>query len=627
MMRGVALMTAAALLAAPVAAQEISVGLGTAVTSIDPHFHNLASNIKISIHVFDRLVDQDERQRAIPGLASSWKAIDDTTWEFTLRPGVRFHDGQDFTGEDVAATLRRVAWVPNSPNSFITYTRAITETVLVGPHTVRFRTATPYPLLPVDLSSVNITSRKHERAPTAEFNNGTATIGTGPFRFVEYLPGDRINLVRNDEYWGPKPHWAKASLRILTAHPSRVAALLAGDVQAIDDVPPGDSARLGADRNVTLLRGRSNSVLFLHMDQFRDQAPFVTDKAGAPLAANPFKDQRVRLAVSKAINRAALAERVMEGAATPAASLLAEGFFGSSPKLKPEPYDPEGARKLLADAGYPNGFTVTLHGPVGRYVNDSLVAQAIAPMLVRAGIETKVVVQPWAPFIAAASAPGYAYSFILIGNSATTGEASFGLRVQFASVDAAKGMGGSNRARYSNPVIDRMIDQAMATIDDRRREGLLQEIAEVAMADQAVVPLFHADHLFAVRRGLAYTPRAEGYMPAQLIRPRERSETIRPRTGSAGWVAQSPKTATSRADSLTISQTAFFRRSSEVMGSRRPVAGLKRVKSRMRCASGLVPVAMVVQTSGDSGGTRDRSTPERPSRVRRSSSGIAPAAR
>ncbi len=505
--------------AQPAAAQEISLAYGTAVTALDPHFHNLASNIKMSMHIFDPLVDQDERQRPIPALATAWKTIDDTTWEFTLRPGVRFHDGQDFTAEDVASTLRRVPWVPNSPNSFVTYTRAITETVIIDPHTVRFRTATPYPLLPNDLSSVEITSRRQEAAPTADFNAGTAAIGTGPFRFAGYVPGDRVTLQRNDAYWGTAPHWQKATLRIITSQPSRIAALLAGDVQAIDDVPPSDLARLQADRSVTVLRGQSNSVLFLHMDQARDQTPFVTDKSGAPLPRNPFKDQRVRLAISKAINRAALVERVMEGAATPASSLLANGFFGSSPKLRPEPYDPDGARRLLAEAGYPNGFAVTLHGPVGRYVNDSLVAQSIAPMLIRIGIETKVVVLPWATFIAQGSAPTYAYSLILIGNSATTGEASFGLRVQFATVDLQKGMGGSNRARYSNPQVDDVLARAMATIDDGRREALLQQVAEIAMADQAIVPLFHQENLFATRKGLRYVPHAAGYMPAHMIRP------------------------------------------------------------------------------------------------------------
>ena len=503
----------------PATAQDIALGLGTAVTSIDPHFHNLASNIKIAMHIFEPLVDQDALQRPVPGLASAWKAIDDTTWEFTLRNGVRFHDGQEFGAEDVVATLSRVPWVPNSPNSFATYTRAIIETIIVDPHTVRFRTAAPYPLLPIDLSSVEIISRRHERAPTAEFNSGQATIGTGPFRFVAYLPGDRVTLQRNDAYWGVKPHWQNATLRLITNHPSRVAALLAGDVQAIDDVPPSDLAKLQADATVTVLRARSNSVLFLHMDQFRDQTPFATDKSGAMLPANPFKDRRVRMAISKAINRAALVDRVMEGAAVPAGSLLADGFFGASPRLKPDTFDPEAARRLLAEAGYAGGFALTIHGPIGRYVNDNLVLQAIAPMLVRIGIDTKVVVLPWATFITQASPPTYAYSMLLIGNSATTGEASFGLRVQFATVDPQKGMGGSNRARYSNPLVDEVLGRAMATIDDARREALLREVAEIAMADQAIVPLFHQDNIFATRRGLQYTPRTDGYMSAYMIRP------------------------------------------------------------------------------------------------------------
>src|SRR5262249_47606178 len=138
--------------------QEIALGLGAAITSLDPHFHNLASNIKISLHIFDRLVDQDERMRPIPGLASEWRVGDELTWEFKLRPGVKFHDGSDLTAEDVAATIRRVNWVPNSPSPFTIYTRPIRETVVVDPLTIRFKTATPYPLLPVDLSSIYIVS-------------------------------------------------------------------------------------------------------------------------------------------------------------------------------------------------------------------------------------------------------------------------------------------------------------------------------------------------------------------------------------------------------------------------------------------------------------------------------------
>ncbi len=510
----------AAVLTGPARAQEITIGLSSAVTSLDPHFHNLSSNINLDLNIFDRLIDQDERQRLQPGLATAWRALDDTTWEFTLREGVSFHDGSAFGAEDVAASLRRVPWVPNSPGSFFVYTRAITEAVIVDDHKIRFKTATPYPLLPVDISSIDIVPRALERAPTSDFNNGRAAIGTGPFKFQEYLPGDRLVLARNDAYWGSKPAWQKATLRIIPVNAVRIAALLAGDVQAINNVPPTDVAQLRGNPAVEVSRTGSNTVLFLHMDSFRDQTPFATDKSGAPLPNNPFKDRRVRQAMSKAINRAALTERVMEGSAVPASQLLADGFFGVSPKLKPDAFDPAAARRLLSDAGYPNGFGLTIHGPNDRYVNDEKVLQAIAPMLIRAGIETKVVAQPWAVFISAASAPTYAYSVLLIGNGATTGENSFPLRSQFGTVDAATGMGSSNRARYSNKEVDAVLARAMATVDDAKRDLLLQQVTEIAMADQAVVPLYYQDNVFATRKGVQYTPRADGFMAAYMLRPK-----------------------------------------------------------------------------------------------------------
>lgn len=233
---------------------------------------------------------------------------------------------------------------------------------------------------------------------------------------------------------------------------------------------------------------------------------------------NPFKDRRVRQAISKAINREALVERVMQGAAQPAGGLLAQGFFGVSPKTKPDTYDPDAARKLLAEAGYPNGFAMTIHGPNDRYINDAQLLQAIAPMLIRIGIDTKVVALPWAVFIAQASAPNYAYSALLIGNGATTGEMSFPLRAQVATVNAATGMGASNRARYSNPEVDALLAKAMATVDDAARDLLLQQTSEAAMADQALVPLFYGDDVYALRRGFAYTPRPDGYMAASMVR-------------------------------------------------------------------------------------------------------------
>jgi len=499
------------------AAQDLTVGLGANVTSIDPHFHNLSPNSSVAAHIFDRLIHQDEKQRLVPGLATEWKAIDATTWEFKLRQGVKFHDGSEFTAEDVVATLKRVPWVPNSPSSFSIYTRAITETIVVDPHTIRFKTKEPYPLLPVDLSTINIVSRKHEQSPPGDFSGGKAAIGTGPFRFVEYVPGDRIVLTRNNDYWGDKPHWQKVTLKLITNGAARVNALLAGDVQIIDQVPTVDIAKLKTNADINLSRIVSNRLIYLHVDSFRDQSPFVTDKAGAVLPNNPLKDRRVRLAISKAINRQAIVERIMDGEAIPAGGLLPEGFFGASPKLKAEPFDPEGAKKLLTEAGYPNGFGLTLHGPNDRYPNDEKIIQAIGPMLSRVGIDTKVVSLPWATFASQSSAPTYAFSLMLVGWGSGTGEVSSPLRSLIATV--GPGRGASNRGRYSNPKVDSLLQEALNTVDDEKREKLLQEASEVAMADQAIIPLHYQVNVWATRKGLSYTPRADEYTLAHFVRP------------------------------------------------------------------------------------------------------------
>ncbi|MFO0988975.1 MAG: ABC transporter substrate-binding protein [Alphaproteobacteria bacterium] len=409
-------------------AQELSMGISASVTSVDPHFHNLTPNNNIASHVFDRLVHMDEKMRPGPGLAESWKTIDDTTWEFRLRKGVKFHDGSDFTAEDVVATLKRVPWVPNSPSSFRLNTQAIEKAEVVDPHTIRFVTKGPAPLLPIDLSNVRIVNRKYVEAPTADFNSGKAAVGTGPFKLVEFVPGDRVVFERNDAFWGPKPHWQKVTARILTNNAARVAALRAGQVQIIEQVPSADLASLRSDANVTLHRIVGNRLIYLHVDSFRDETPFVQDKDGKPIKPNPLKDARVRKALSLAINRAAIVDRLMEKEAIPAGGLLADGFFGVSPNLKADPFDPDQAKKLLAAAGHPNGFKLTIHGPNDRYLNDEKILQAVGQMFSRAGIETQVATLPWSKFASDASNPKFSFSVMLVGWGSDTGEVSNPLR-------------------------------------------------------------------------------------------------------------------------------------------------------------------------------------------------------
>ena len=230
------LLSAAALAAAGLAllsaiAAELVVGLAADVTSIDPHNNNAAPNNSIAEQIFDKLISNDARQIPRPGLAESWRTVDDLTWEFKLRKGVKFHDGSDFTAADVAFSIERPGII-NTPGGFTIFTRSIIEKTIVDPYTIRLKTATPYPNLPIDMAGlIIVSSRAAKGAAGADFDSGKATIGTGPWKFVRYAKGDRIELVRNDNYWGAKAPWDKVTFRLITSDPSRIAALLSGDVQ------------------------------------------------------------------------------------------------------------------------------------------------------------------------------------------------------------------------------------------------------------------------------------------------------------------------------------------------------------------------------------------------------------
>ncbi|MCC7218067.1 MAG: ABC transporter substrate-binding protein [Burkholderiales bacterium] len=498
---------AAVCAALPAYAANLVIGLGTDVTSTDPHYHNLTPNNNVASHLYGYLVERNEKSQPQPSLATEWKAIDPTTWEFKLRKGVKFHDGSDFTAADVVASIERVPKVPNSPSPFTAYTKQIQRIEVVDPHTIRFRTATPYPLMPSDMSQVAIINKQFASATTEDFNSGKAAIGTGPYKLVRFAKGDRLELARNDAWWGVRTQWEKVTLRILTQDAARVAALLAGDVQVIEAVPTADVAKLKADRRLAIYRSVSDRLMYVHMDSDRSVTPTVTGKDGKPLDRNPLKDARVRKALSKMINRPAIVERVMEGEAVPAGQVVPDFLFGATKNLKVEAFDPEGAKKLLVEAGYPDGFEVTLHATNNRYVNDAKIAQAIAQMWTRGGIPTKVVAMPSATFFPQATE--LKFSVLQAGWSTGTGESSSSLKALLMTFNKDRGFGTANRGRYSNTKVDALTEDALQTVDDVKREAYLQRAAELAIGDTGLIPLHFQISLWATRDGITYTPRVD----------------------------------------------------------------------------------------------------------------------
>jgi peptide/nickel transport system substrate-binding protein len=507
---------AMAAMTAGASAQEVRIGYGAAVTSVDPHFHALTSNVAIHQHMYEALVGQDEKLALKPELATAWRAVDPTTWEFSLRRTARWHDGTPFSAEDFAPNMERVANVPNSPGRFTIYTRRITAVEVVDQHTLRVRTDGPHPLLPNQMAGLMLVSRAQANASTADFNSGRAAIGTGPYRFRAWTPGSRFELQRNDAYDGEREPWERVTFLLITNTASRVAALRAGDVQLIDQVPTDEVASLQRDQNLAVFSTAGVRNIYLYVDQARERTPGVTDNAGNPID-NPLRDVRVRRALSLAINRDGIVRSVMNGQAVASGQLLPAGVVGHDPDLRPDPFDVERARRLLAEAGFPNGFQIVLGGPNDRYINDERVLQAIAQGWTRAGLRVRVEAQPSATFFGRAARQEFSVG--LLGWGTGTGEPDSPLQSLIATNEPRRGWGAVNRSGYSNPRLDAVLAQALQTLDLAQREPLYRQATRIAMEDLAIIPLHHQVNIWAARRGFTYTARNDERTMATELRP------------------------------------------------------------------------------------------------------------
>jgi peptide/nickel transport system substrate-binding protein len=446
--------------------------------------------------------------------------MDETTWEFKLRPGVRFHDGSPLTAEDVRFSIERVTNVPNNPNSYATYVQGIREVQVVDERTVRFITNGPVPLLPSNISNLFIISSANGVRSTSDFNSGRAAIGTGPYRFASWQPGQPLVLERNDGYFGGAAHWQRVTFRPIANDGARVAALLSGDVDFINGVPLQDVGRLQGGRT-QVFGGPSAYVYMLFPEVGKDPLPGVRDTQGNPLPRNPWLDPRVREAMSLAINRQAIVERLMEGRARVANQAVPEGFFGHSTRIPAARFDAERARILLREAGYPNGFQTDLACPNDRFVNDSKICEAAAQQLQRVGIRVNLSTQPRTTFFpqrARREWPLHA-----AGWGSLTGESSYFLTSQIHTPNRDLGLGAINYSGISVPEIDALIQRGRRTLDDPERRRLLEQVMEQTIARNLVVPVLTFEAIWAGRADrVAFTPRADEETLAIEVKPAAR---------------------------------------------------------------------------------------------------------
>ncbi|WP_417720681.1 ABC transporter substrate-binding protein [Salipiger sp.] len=506
------LAASAALAPSILSAQALNIGLAASTTSMDPQFYVVGPNSAMARNIFDGLVNQDDKQQIQPALAVSWTIVDDTTWDFTLREGVTFHDGSALDAADVVASINRVPLAStNSPSSFMPYVKAIASVEAVDPMTVRITTTEPTPLLLNNLSRIAILPSEMAETTTEEMNAGTGVIGTGPFRFVSWTPDSEVKVARNDTYWAEPAAWEDVTFKVFKNNSARVAAILSGDVDMIESIPTADTRRLKEADDIRVVSVAGNRVMYLHMDQDREESPFAKDAEGK----NPLRDARVRRALSLSMNREALVDRIMDGQGVPAGQLVPEGYFGYDPAIEADPYDPEKARELLAEAGYPDGFQLTFHASNDRYPNDSRVAQAIGQFFSRIGIDTSVETLPASVYFTRAS--NLEFSFIMGGAAVETGEASGVLGPLLETYGDSAGRG--NRGRYSDPEFDKTLIEARQTLDEDTRRALLQKATDIAMADLGVIPVFYLANTWALEDGIVYPGRSDGYTLAYDVRP------------------------------------------------------------------------------------------------------------
>jgi peptide/nickel transport system substrate-binding protein len=503
-------------------AAELKIGFKAEITRADPQTPD-TNNRNVWAHVYEPLVSQDENLRPKPALALSWKAVNPTTWEFKLRPNVTFHNGEPFTARDVQYSIER-AMNLSGPRTLRSYLRDVASVAVINPMTVQIKTKTVSPILPDNISVVPmLPASLGANATEQAFETGKTAIGTGPYKFVEWLHGQHVVLARNDAYWGSKEPWNKVIFQFLPKEPSRAASLVSGTVDVIDAVSSNMMDAFRGSNKVDTVSLTSYTLNYLSLDRLRDDSPYIKDNDGKPLKKNPFNELRVRQALLLAVNRDGIIKQIMKGDAESAGQVVPPGFFGHHPNLKAPAFDIAKAKALLAEAGYPDGFRLTLHCSQDHYLNDAKMCEALGQSFTQIGVKTEVKTFPFAVFRPRSINGGPngtpEFSLIMLGIGAVTGDSIGPLVAVAHGQQKTSGLGANNYSGYSNKEVDALIDKASSTMDERAREDIQKSAVQKLIDDVGIIPIIFPKASWAFKKGITLKPRSDGFTLAMNIRP------------------------------------------------------------------------------------------------------------
>ena len=504
------LATSALAVSAPAAANTLRWAAQNDILTLDPHSQNHATTNAILMHAYEGLTRYGVNREVEPGLATKWTYLSPTQVRFELRKGVKFHDGTPFTADDVLFSFERIKQPQGTMQIYVT---GISEVKKINDHTVDLILSAPNPILLRNIIDFRIMSKAwSEKNNTTKVQDYRAkeenfasrnVMGTGPYRITGWTPDQRVTMTVNKDWWGKLDgNVTEVIYTPIKSDATRVAALLSGDVDLLTDLPTQDVARLRTDSKLKVLDGPEVRTIYLAPDVGSPELKYSNIKG-----KNPFADKRVRQALSMTIDRAAIQRTIMRGLSIPAGIMVAPGVNGHTPEMdQPARVDVDGAKKLMAEAGYPDGFEVRMNCPNNRYVNDEEICQAIVAMWARIGVKASLLAENMATF--SQKFQNFDSSLYMLGWGVATYDAQYTLQ-SLVRTRTTGADGNFNFSRISDPVVDQLVDAMKTETDVAKRNQMIKDALQRTKDEVLLIPLHHQMRPWAMKAGVTTIHRSD----------------------------------------------------------------------------------------------------------------------